>query len=80
VTEKIITLDGEPKKKVKGGFIRELKQELKKVSWVSKEELLRGAKLVVISTFVFGFCIYVVDLMIRSVLSGLHSIVYKVIG
>ncbi len=80
MTEKIITLEEEPKKSVRGGFVRELKEELKKVSWVSKEELLHGAKLVIGSTFVFGLCIYLVDLLIRGALSGLHGIVYKVIG
>ncbi len=79
MTEKVVTLEG-AKKSVKGSFVRELKGELKKVSWVSKEELLQGTKLVVITTFLFGFCIYLTDLLIRSALSGLHSIVYTVFG
>ncbi len=62
------------------GYIREFKEELKKVSWTSKEELFLSTKIVVGSTFVFGFGVYLVDLVVQSSLNGLHSLVFKVIG
>ncbi len=49
-------------------FISELKDELKKVSWTTKPELISATKVVVISVFVFGMGIYMVDLMVKGVL------------
>lgn len=49
-------------------FITELKEELKKVSWTTRTELLQSTKVVVISVFVFGMGIYLVDLTIKGVL------------
>jgi preprotein translocase subunit SecE len=50
-------------------FIEELKQELKKVSWTSASELKTATKTVIISTFAFGFGIYLVDLVIKGALA-----------
>lgn len=50
------------------GFIRELKEELKKVSWTTKEELFFFTKIVVGATFFLGFAIYIVDLCIKGFL------------
>lgn len=50
------------------GFIRELKEELKKVSWTTKEELFFFTKIVVGATFILGFGIYIVDLCIKGFL------------
>jgi preprotein translocase subunit SecE len=54
-----------------GAVIREYKEELKKVSWTSKEELKLFTKVVVGTTFVFGLGIYFVDLVI---IGALHLI------
>lgn len=47
-------------------FIGELKEELKKVTWTTKRELISCTKIVLISTFCFGIGIYVVDLAIKG--------------
>lgn len=47
-------------------FIGNLKEELKKVSWTTKAELLSATKIVVIGTFSFGIGIYGVDLIIKG--------------
>ena len=57
------TITGE-KKKV--SYFREVQNELKKVTWTSKDELIFCTKAVVMATFVFGFSIYLIDLIIRS--------------
>ena len=49
-------------------FIQELKVELKKVSWTSQEELKTYTKVVIASTFFFGFGIYFADLGIKGTL------------
>jgi preprotein translocase subunit SecE len=49
-------------------FISDLKEELKKVSWTTKAELLSATKIVVISVFAFGIGIYIMDLAIKGIL------------
>ncbi len=47
-------------------YFREVQNELKKVTWTSKEELFFSTKAVIIATFIFGFAIYLADLAIRG--------------
>ena len=61
------------------GFIGDVKGELKKISWTTKEELKAYTKVVVIATFIFGLAIYGVDLFIRGFLDGI-SVIFKVLG
>ena len=60
--------------------IRNLKEEIKLVSWTSKEELRKGAKLVISSIFLCGFAIYVVDLLMRGCLGGLRILFHWIFG
>lgn len=41
------------------------KDEMKKVTWTSKKELVSGVKLVVLSVCVFGLSVYAVDLSLQ---------------
>jgi preprotein translocase subunit SecE len=59
-------------------FISELKDEMKKVSWTSKKELVFSTKMVLLSMFVFGFSIYLVDLCIKGVLEMLKAAVHYI--
>ncbi|MBS0625545.1 MAG: preprotein translocase subunit SecE [Verrucomicrobia bacterium] len=68
------------REKKKLSYFREVQNELKKVTWTSKEELILCTKAVIIATFVFGFAIYFVDLAIRGVLEGASSIVRMIFG
>ena len=61
-------------------YLRSVQQELKKVSWTSKEELLLGTKVVIISTFIFGMAIYIADLFINRFLSFLGHVAYFITG
>ena len=63
------------KKKTKNGFISQMKDELKKVSWTKKDELWGFGKIVVGSIFALGTGIYIFDLIIRSVFSSLENLV-----
>lgn len=80
MNEETITLVQETKSQMRRGYVKELKEELKRVSWTSKGELFHSTKIVVGSTFVFGFGVYLVDLVIQGSLNGLHALVFKVIG
>lgn len=72
------TIIGGEKKKV--SYFREVQNELKKVTWTSKEELIFCTKAVIIGTFVFGLTIYCVDLGIRGILETAANIVQRVFG
>lgn len=61
-------------------FVGEVKQELKKVEWTSKDELKSYTKIVLISTFLFGFFIYLIDLSIQGVLGGINFIISALFG
>ncbi len=49
-------------------YFREVQQELAKVSWTTKEELMLCTKIVIGSTFFFGLAVYFSDLVVRGVL------------
>lgn len=49
-------------------WIGELKEELKKVNWTTKAELIFCTKVVLWSTLLFGLGIYAIDLVIKGVL------------
>ncbi len=70
----------EGKKRLSFSFIKELKEELKKVSWTTKAELLTCTKIVVFSTIVFGLGIYVMDLAIKGALELIKMTVHFIFG
>lgn len=61
-------------------FISELKEELKKVSWTTKSELLSATKIVILSMFGFGIGIYLVDLLIKGVLEAIKKAAFFIFG
>ena len=62
------------------GYLTELKEELKKVSWTSKSELLLSTKVVIVATFVLGLGIYVIDLLIKTFLDNFAMIMRWIFG
>lgn len=72
------TLDKAKKKKI--GYLQQLKDELKKVTWTSKEELALCTKIVLGVTFAFGIGIYLVDLLIKGALDGFKAIFFWIAG
>ena len=66
------------KKKV--SYFREVQNELKRVTWTTKEELIFSTKAVVIATFVFGIAIYVVDLGVKGTLDLARNFVQMIFG
>jgi preprotein translocase subunit SecE len=65
------------KKKI--NYFREVQQELKKISWTTKDELIVSTKIVVGATLVFAFGIYFADLVIRVALN-IIGLVTRFIG
>jgi preprotein translocase subunit SecE len=68
------------RKKPALSFIQELKDELKKVTWTTKEELKISTKVVIGSTFLFGLGIYLFDLMIKGALDFIALVVHYIFG
>lgn len=64
----------------KKGFVESLKEEMRKVSWTSKEELKTCTKIVLGSIFAFGFTIYGIDLFLRAALQGIATLSRLITG
>lgn len=64
----------------KTSYINELKEELKKVTWTTKDELILFTKIVIGSTFSLGLGIYGVDLLIKGVLNGFGALIHLIFG
>ena len=60
-------------------FLGDIKDEFKKISWTSPEELRAYTKIVVAGTFIFGMGIYFMDIIIQTFLSGLNFLM-RLIG
>lgn len=56
-------------KKKKASYFRQILKELKKVSWTAKDKLISSTKVVILSTFICAFGIYIADIIIRFFLS-----------
>jgi len=72
------TLSTGEKKKL--SYFREVKNELRKVTWTSKDELILCTKAVVFATFFFGFAIYLVDLAIHGSLGAVANLFRMIFG
>ena len=64
----------------KRSYLTELKEELKKVTWTTKEELILFTKIVVGATFALAMAIYATDLVIKGVLKGFATLVHLIFG
>jgi preprotein translocase subunit SecE len=67
-------------KKGRKNFLQEMREEMRRVSWTTKEELISCTKIVIGAIFVLGLGIYVIDLFIRNVLLGISSLLHIVTG
>lgn len=84
-SQKIIQLHASQKKRSKkrkgfSSFFSEMKAEMKRVSWTTREELRQCTKIVILSILFLGMGIYVIDLVIRFFLNGVGSIVHWIGG
>lgn len=61
-------------------FIGDIKAEVYKINWTSKEELVAYTKIVMATTFFMGIGLYVVDLFIQGFLNGIGSVIRLISG
>lgn len=78
-TPQTIATEQESASKRVRDFVADIKSEIHKVTWTSREELIVYSKIVVLMTLVFGMSIYILDLMIQGTLGAL-SLILRFIG
>lgn len=61
-------------------FFADVKTELKRITWTSKDEMQLYLKVVCVSTILFGFGIYAVDLLVQTVLRSINGLLTLVFG
>ncbi len=55
-------------------FLREVRAELKKVTWPSRNEIYSTTLIVIIATFFFGFYLYFMDVIFSWVISHVKGL------
>lgn len=66
--------------KKKSSYFRDVKNELKKVTWTSRPELIFCTKAVIYAIFIFGFAIYFVDFAIGGFLNLANRLFQAIFG
>ena len=54
-------------------FLKEVKAEVKKVTWPSKNEVYSTTIVVIFATIFFGFYLYIMDLLFSYVIKQLEN-------
>ena len=57
-----------------GPFLKEVKAEMRKVTWPSRNEVYSTTIVVIIATLFFGFYLFFMDLIFSWVISRIQSI------
>ena len=55
-------------------FLKEVKAEIKKVTWPSKNEVYSTTLVVIIATFFFGFYLYFMDIIFSWIITRIRSL------
>lgn len=55
-------------------FLREVKAEIKKVTWPSRNEVYSTTIIVILATFFFGFYLYFMDIILSWLLARIQSL------
>jgi preprotein translocase subunit SecE len=55
-------------------FLKEVKAEIKKVTWPSKNEVYSTTIVVILATFFFGFYLYFMDVIFSWVIKQIKSL------
>ena len=61
-------------------FFGSVKQELKKIAWTNRKDLIAYTKVILASTFIVSFLIYLVDLCIQKSLQVVHLVTQWIFG
>ncbi len=61
-------------------FVADVKSEVQKITWTTRDELIFYTQLVVGATFVVGMAIYILDLLIQATLGSLNFLLHFITG
>ena len=61
-------------------FVADVRSEIQKITWTSREELITYTQIVVSAMFICGMSIYALDLLIQGTLNGLHFLLSFISG
>ena len=75
MTSKTVQFPTSTNVKKSSSMLSDFKSEMRKLTWPSRAEVIRGTKAVLASLFVFGIGIYLVDLAIRGALNLIQTAV-----
>jgi preprotein translocase subunit SecE len=56
-------------------FFRDVRAEVKKVTWPSRNEVYSTTIVVIIATIFFGFYLYIMDLFFSWVIRGIKTLI-----
>ena len=65
--------DKKPKKR-RFAFLKDVKAEMKRVTWPSKEEVLRWSGVVIVALLFFGIFAYIIDSISLLILTGISGL------
>jgi preprotein translocase subunit SecE len=54
-------------------FLREVRAEIKKVTWPKRKEVTGTTLVVIVTCFIFGFFLWAVDVVMGQVLAWLYA-------
>ena len=57
------------------GYFRESLEELRKVNWPTRDEVIQGTQTVLIFVIGFTILLYIMDIIFRSAMSGLLRLI-----
>ncbi len=55
-------------------FLKEVRAEIKKVTWPSKNEVYSTTIVVILATFFFGFYLYFMDIILSWMINQIQSL------
>ena len=80
ISQKAAQLNSLKKKKDQVPFFQGMREEMKKVSWTTKDELILCTRIVIGTVFALGLGIYITDLFLKGALQGIGNFAHFVIG
>lgn len=57
-----------------GDYLKEIKGELKKVTWPTKDDLIKTTIAVLVSSFIFGVFLFIVDMIFSRVINSIIGV------
>ncbi|MCK5221838.1 MAG: preprotein translocase subunit SecE [Candidatus Aminicenantes bacterium] len=57
-----------------GDYLKEIKGELKKVTWPTKDDLIKTTIAVLVSSLIFGVFLFIIDMIFSRVINSIIGV------